>query len=84
MSLASSEQLSRTGTVNISLDEDVDTTNAVKLNLLILVLSPVTHADQVCAASVVLLVAFSQNSVGVQSFAQAAALVGFDPGVVVD
>jgi hypothetical protein len=79
-----SNRQSRTGTVNIGLDENVDTTNAVKLDLLILVLSPVTHADQVCAASVVLLVTFSQNSVGVQSLAQAAALVGFDPRVVVD
>lgn len=70
--------------MNIGLDENVDTANAVKLHFLILVLSPVTHADQVCPTSVVLLVAFSQDGVGVQSFAQAAALVGFDPRVVVD
>jgi hypothetical protein len=78
------EQPSHTGTVNVSLDEDVDTTNAVKLDLLVLVLAPVTHANQVCAASVVLLVAFGQDGVGVQSLAQTACLVGFDPRVVVD
>ena len=78
------EQPSHTGTVNVSLDEDVDTTNAVKLDLLVLVLAPVTHANQVCAASVVLLVAFGQDGVGVQGLAQTAGLVGFDPRIVVD
>lgn len=70
--------------MNVGLDEDVDTTNSIKLHLLVLVLSPVTHADQVLPTSVVLLVAFSQDGIGVQSLAQAAGLVGFDPRVVVD
>jgi hypothetical protein len=34
------------------LDEDVDTTNSVKLHLIVLVVPPVAHADQVGAASV--------------------------------
>lgn len=61
--------------MNFGLDEDVDATNAVKLNLLILVLPPVTHANQVGTASVVLLITLSQNSVGVQALAQTAAFV---------
>lgn len=70
--------------MNIGLDENVDTTNTIKLNLLILVLSPIAHADQVGSTSVVLLVTLGKDSVGVESLTQAAGLVGFDPGVVVD
>ena len=70
--------------MNIGLDEDVDTTNAIKLHLLVLVLSPVTHADQICPASVVFLVALGQNGVRRQGLAQATGLVGFDPRVVVN
>lgn len=84
MSGASHEQPSRTGTVNVSLDEDVDTTNAVQLDLFVLVLAPVAHANQVCAAGVVLLIAFGEDGVGVQSLAQTAGLVGFNPRVVIN
>jgi hypothetical protein len=35
-------------------------------------------------ASVVLLVAFGQDGIGIQSFTQAAGLIGVDPRVVVD
>lgn len=70
--------------VYISLHEDVDTANTVELNFLILVLSPVTHANQVSATSVVLLVAFSQNSIRVESLPKPASLVRFDPRIVVN
>jgi ABC-type molybdate transport system permease subunit len=70
--------------VDISLDEDVDTTNSVELHLLVLVLAPVTHANQVSTTGVVLLVAFGQNGVGGKSRTQAATTVRFNPGVVVD
>lgn len=46
------------GAVDIGLDKDVNTANAVKLHLLVLVLAPVAHADEVGAAGIVLLVAF--------------------------
>lgn len=52
--------------MNISLDDNVHATNPIKLDLLVLVLPPVTHADQVSPASVVLLITFCQNSVRVQ------------------
>lgn len=70
--------------MDIGLDENVHATNSVKLNLLVLVLSPVTHADHVGAAGIVFLVTFSQNGVGVQGLTQAATLVRFDPRVVID
>lgn len=72
------------GSVNVGLDEDVDATNAVKLNLFILVLAPVTHADQICAAGIVLLVTFSEDDIGVEGCTEALGLLGVDPGVVVD
>lgn len=70
--------------MDISLDNNVHTTNSIKLNLFVLVLSPVAHADEVRPTRVILLVAFRQNDVGVQVRPQPAALVGLDPGVVVD
>jgi hypothetical protein len=42
--------------MDIGLDQNVDTTNAVELDLLILVLPPVTHLSHVGTSSVVLLV----------------------------
>lgn len=72
------------GSVDIGLDEDVDTTDTIELNLLVLVLAPVTHADQVGTASVILLVTFGEDSVGVESGTKAAGLVRVDPRVVVD
>lgn len=73
-----------TGPVNVGLDEDVDATNAVKLDLLVLVLPPVTHADQICAAGVVLLVAFGEDGIGVKGGTEAAGLLGVNPRVVID
>lgn len=52
------EQSKHTRAVNVGLDKDVDTANAVELNLFVLVVSPVTHAGHVCPPSVVLLVAY--------------------------
>lgn len=52
--------------MNISLDDNVHTTNSIKLNLLVLVLPPVTHADQICPAGVIFLVALRQDNVRVQ------------------
>lgn len=43
--------------MNICLDHNVDTTDAVKLNLLILVVAPVTNPGHVSAAGLELLVA---------------------------
>lgn len=70
--------------MDISLDDNVHTTNAIELNLFILVISPVTHGGEVGPAGGVFLVAFRQNRVGVQSRPQPAALVGLDPGIVVN
>lgn len=70
--------------MDISLDNNVHTANTIELNLFILVVSPVTHADEVGPAGVVLLVAFRQNGVRIQSCPQSTALVGLDPGVVVN
>ena len=46
--------------MNISLDQNVDTTNAVKLNLLILVIAPVTEPGHVSATSLELRVTYQQ------------------------
>lgn len=80
----SNRSSSRTCAVHIGLDEDVDATNAVKLHLLVLVLPPVSHADQVCAAGVVFLVTLGENGVRVQGLLQAAGLVRLDPRIVVN
>jgi len=42
--------------VNICLDENIDASNTIKLNLFVLVVAPVTHPSHVGAAGVVLLV----------------------------
>lgn len=70
--------------MDISLDDNVHTTNAIELNLFILVISPVTHGGEVGPAGGVFLVAFCQNRVGVKSRPQPAALVGLDPRIVVN
>lgn len=70
--------------VDVGLDENVDTANTVQIDFFILVLSPVTHADQICTAGVVFFVTFGENGIGVERGAEATGLVGFDPGVVVD
>lgn len=44
--------------MNISLDENVDTTDTIKFNLLILVLAPVSHLCHISAASVILSVSY--------------------------
>lgn len=43
--------------MNVCLDHDIDTTDAVKLNLLILVVAPVTNLGHVSAAGVELRIA---------------------------
>lgn len=45
-----------TRSVNVCLDENVHTTDAIKLNLLILVVTPIAHSGHVGAASIILLV----------------------------
>lgn len=49
--------VSHTRTMNIRLDHDVDTTDTVKLNLLILVVAPVTNPGHVSAAGIELRIA---------------------------
>lgn len=44
--------------MNISLYNNVDTTNTIELYLLILVVAPITHLGHVLAPSVVLLVTY--------------------------
>lgn len=93
--------------VNISLHKDVDTTDAIKLNLLVLVISPVAHFGHVLPSSVVLVVSFESRRISyrtlpalrfrtecrltfseycilAQASSELQALVGLDPGVVVD
>lgn len=70
--------------MNISLDDNVHTTNSIKFNLFVLVLSPVTHADKVRPACVIFAIAFRQNNIGVKFRSKFAALVGLNPRVVVN
>lgn len=70
--------------MNISLDDDVHTTDSIKFNLFVLVFSPVTHTDKVCPACIIFAIAFRQNDVWVYFRSKFAALVGLDPRVVVN
>lgn len=49
--------------MDISLDKNVDTTDAVQLDLSVLVLSPVAHPRHIGASSIVLLVAYRISGV---------------------
>ena len=55
--------------MDISLDNDIDTTNPVEFDLFILVVSPVAHADKVGAAGLEFLVAFGQDGIRVEFMA---------------
>ena len=54
-----------TGAVNIGLDQNVDTTDAVQWDFNVLVLTPIAHLGHVCAAGVVLLVTCEEIFVSV-------------------
>lgn len=49
--------------MDICFDEDVDPADAVELDLLVLVVSPITHTGHVFSAGIVFFVAFSQYHV---------------------
>merc|ERR1711964_534805 len=70
--------------MNICFDEDVDTADAVQLDLLVLIIPPITHAGHVFSTRVVLLVAFSQDNVFIERGGQSSAFIGLDPRVVVE
>ena len=46
--------------MNVRLDEDIDTSYSVQLNLLILVESPVAHGRHVLATGLVLLITYTK------------------------
>ena len=70
--------------MDVRLDDDVDTTDTIKLYLHIFVVSPVSLADKIRATGVVFGVPFRQDRVWVKFLAQSSALVRFDPGIVVN
>lgn len=65
--------------MHIALDEDVNASNAIQADLLVLVLPPVALAGHVFSPSVVLLVALSQDDVFVEGGGQSATFVAFNP-----
>ena len=69
--------------MDVGLDQDIDTTDAVEFDLLIFIVSPITHAGHVCPAGVIFFVPLGKNDISVQGSGQFAALVGFNPRVVV-
>lgn len=73
-----------TRSVYIGLDEDAHATNTIQFYLFIFVVSPVPHPRHVCSSSIILLVAFRQNDILVQSRSKFSAFFGFNPGVVVE
>lgn len=73
-----------TGTVNIGLHNDVDSSDTVELNLLIGVLGTRSHGGHVLTLGVVLLVSLSENSVLGEASRKSKSLGGFLPGVVVE
>jgi hypothetical protein len=49
--------------VNVCLDQNVNATNAVKLNLHVLVIPPVAHSNEVFPTRIIFLVSLGENSV---------------------
>lgn len=64
-----------TGSMHVGLDENVHSANAVELYLLVLVLTPVTHAGHILPSRIILLVPFCQDNVLIQRFCQTPALI---------
>lgn len=50
------DEIGLTGSMDISLDENVDTSDSIKWDLNVFVVPPVTHARHVCSLSLVLFV----------------------------
>lgn len=73
-----------TSAVDIRLDDDANAANAIKLHLFILVVAPVTQPTHVGAAGLVLLVAFCQNDILIETGGQLQSFVRLDPGIVVN
>lgn len=69
--------------MNCGFDKDVHASNSVQSNFLVLVLSPVAHPGHVRSAGVVLLVAFSQDNIFVETSGESSALVRLDPRIIV-
>lgn len=73
-----------TSPMHIRFDNDINTSNTVELDLLVLVCAPVAHSCHVCAAGFVFFVAFGEDDVFVEGGCELETALGFDPGVVVD
>lgn len=67
----------------ISLDQDTDTSNAIEFDLLVFVISPVTHLRHIRAASVVFFVAFCEDCILCQASGESSAFVRLNPGIVI-
>lgn len=80
----SSRSFRLTTSVYISLDQNADTSNAIQLNLLVLVVSPVTQFGHVFAASIVFFVAFCKDCILVEAIGKSSAFVRLDPRIVVE
>lgn len=65
--------------MNVCLDQNVDTTNTIQLNLNIFVFAPIPHLTHVFAPSVEFLVAFDNDCVLRQAVRELSAFVGLDP-----
>lgn len=70
--------------MHISLDQNADTSDAIEFDLLIFVISPITHLSHISAASIVLFVAFCKYCVLAQAGSKSSAFVRLDPGIVVE
>lgn len=70
--------------MDVGLDHNVHTTYAIKLDFLVLVISPIAKLDKVFSAGVVFFVAFCENDIFVQARGKLQPLFRFDPRVVVD
>lgn len=72
-----------TRSMNISLNQNVDTTYSIKLNLLVFVFSPITHLSHVCTTSLVFFVTFRKNNIFIETGGQFSSLIRLDPRIVI-
>ena len=68
----------------VRLDNDINATDTIERNLLVVVIPPIAHSRHVCPSGFVLFVAFGEHDVFVEGGGKAQTLFGFLPGVVVD
>lgn len=70
--------------MNVRFDNDVDTANAVKWYLFVLVISPIAHLCHVFTTSLVLFVTLRKDDVFIETVGEFETLCGFLPRIVVN